>query len=94
MQNHQKGSQTSFNVNEPVRCTGSFHPSHNFRDAEAGKGLRGQNEIKSSVVGNTHFKFSDGFSNHTTEASHIDESAEVLANKIDDDEILEVTHIN
>ncbi|KAH9685508.1 bloom syndrome protein [Citrus sinensis] len=94
MNNRQKGSQINFNVNEPARCTGSFHLSNNVRDAGAGKGLRGQNEIKASVVANAHFKFSDGFGNHTTEAGQIDESAEVLANKIDDDEILETIDVD
>ncbi|KAJ4717333.1 DNA helicase, ATP-dependent [Melia azedarach] len=89
MHNHQNHSQTSVKASEPVRCTGSFLPSHDVRAMEAGNGLVGSNESKASVVNNSDIKFSDGsFSNHSLHASQKNESAEVLADDIDDDEIL------
>lgn len=94
MHNHQNHSQTSVKASEPVRCTGSFLPSHDVRAMEAGNGLVGSNESKASVVNNSDIKFSDGsFSNHSLHASQKNESAEVLADDIDDDEILKVTHV-
>lgn len=93
MHKHQNLSHSNVKVSEPARDIGSVYSSHNARGTEAGKSQGGQNEIKSSVVNNTYTKFSKGsFTNHTEHTSQINKSAEVLADDIDDDEILKVTH--
>ncbi|TXG53728.1 hypothetical protein EZV62_018984 [Acer yangbiense] len=89
MHTHQNHNNTNVKVGESARRMDSSLPSHYDRAAETGKDLGGQNGSKTSVVNKTHWRFFDeSISNNTMHTSQINKSAEVMADDIDDDEIL------
>ncbi|KAL5856966.1 hypothetical protein ACOSQ3_004424 [Xanthoceras sorbifolium] len=82
-------NKVNVKVSESASRVDSFLPSHYDRAAEAGKDLRGQNGCKASVASKTHWRFFDvSIGNNTMHTSQIKESAELLSDDIDDDEIL------
>ncbi|KAK9044368.1 hypothetical protein V6N11_072674 [Hibiscus sabdariffa] len=88
---HPNSNETDGKVNGYESFMTSSFPSNNFNSVEGGNNLRRNSEIKASV-----FSFSHGNSkvlggslrNQTAHAEQLGQSAEVLANEIDDDDLL------
>lgn len=86
--------KSNVNVCESARSMSSFLPSNNYGASGAGSDLGVQSENRVPTVKTSHPNFSDeSFGNRTMHSSHVGNSAEVLIDDIDDDELLKVTHM-
>ncbi|GMI83623.1 hypothetical protein like AT1G10930 [Hibiscus trionum] len=87
---HPNSNETDGKVNGFERCMTSSFPSNNANSVDAGNNIRGNSEIKAPVFfnhGNSKV-FGRSLSNQTVCADQLGQSVAVLANEIDDDDLL------
>ncbi|GMI88192.1 hypothetical protein like AT1G10930 [Hibiscus trionum] len=86
---HPNSNETDGKVNGYGRFTTSSFPSNNANSVLGGNNLRGNSEIKASVFGHGNSRVLGGsLRNQTVHAEQLGQSAEVLANELDDDDLL------
>ncbi|XVE93247.1 hypothetical protein REPUB_Repub01dG0173900 [Reevesia pubescens] len=86
---HLKSNETDGKINGFGRCMASSFPSSNANAVEGGNNLRGHSEIKASMFNHGNSKVLGGsLRYHTAHAGRVEQSAEALANEIDDDDLL------
>ncbi|PPD89854.1 hypothetical protein GOBAR_DD13201 [Gossypium barbadense] len=86
---HPNSSETDGKVNGFGRCMTSSFPSNNANTMESGNNLRGNSGITTSMFSHSNSKVSGGsLKNQTFHGVQQEQSAEVLANEIDDDDLL------
>ncbi|KAK8624994.1 hypothetical protein V6N13_089878 [Hibiscus sabdariffa] len=91
MHAHPNSNKTECIVNGFERCMTSSFPSNNTNSVEAGNSIRGNTETKAPVFfnhGNSKV-LGGSLSNQTVCADQQGQSVAVLANEIDDDDLLE-----
>ncbi|KAK6240973.1 hypothetical protein SCA6_006362 [Theobroma cacao] len=82
-------NETDGKINEVGRCMASSFPSSNANAVEDGNHLQRHSEIKASMSNCSNSKVLGGsLWNHIVHASQLEQSAEVLADEIDDDDLL------
>ncbi|XWS54876.1 hypothetical protein CRYUN_Cryun10bG0127200 [Craigia yunnanensis] len=88
MHAHPNSNETGGKING-LGCIASSFPSSNANAVEGGNNLQGHGEIKASVFNHGNSKVLGGsLRNHTAHAGQLEQSAEVFANEIDDDNLL------
>ncbi|KAK8259160.1 hypothetical protein V6Z12_D13G037900 [Gossypium hirsutum] len=86
---HPNISETDGKVNGFGRCMTSSFPSNNANTMESGNNLRGNSGITTSMFSHSNSKVSGGsLKNQTFHGVQQEQSAEVLASEIDDDDLL------
>ncbi|XWS67950.1 hypothetical protein CRYUN_Cryun04dG0048600 [Craigia yunnanensis] len=89
MHAHPNSNETDGKVNVTGRSMASSFQSNNAYAVGGGNNLRGHSEIKASVFNHGNSKVLGGsLRNQTVHAGQLEQSAEVLANEIDDDDLL------